>query len=488
MNRKIAVVIIIAAVFAGIYYIMWQQGRFLPSWINWHEKNIETTVSDTDYNITLNKNKSVTVSIKNQSQEENIIWTTDSQIKVQDILTCDIDGDSENELVLLCWKKGRYGKAKPFWVEDNEKGWSQHLFVYEYNGEEISPKWMSSYLGFDIKEITSELVNSTYSTKERLIFTDTDDILNLFIWNSWGFEKEESSVTFAVFGDNLIHEPIYNYGLNNDQNFTFLYKNVKDIINKSDISIINQETTLVDNPALYSGYPLFGTPINVGKAIVNAGFDVVTCATNHALDKGMYGIDTTKNFFKENNITCLGIQATDETEYIPYEIITKNHIKIALLNYTYGTNGIKIPDENPYAVHLLNGEEQIKSDIKSAKENADIVIILPHWGTENSTEIDESQEKWSEVFLESGADVVIGTHPHALQPYKVLTSTTRHQMLIYYSIGNYISAQSEQTSQKGGIATFTIALTTDGYKVTDYDLTPLNIVAYGDGKFVTEVE
>jgi poly-gamma-glutamate capsule biosynthesis protein CapA/YwtB (metallophosphatase superfamily) len=294
-------------------------------------------------------------------------------------------------------------------------------------------------------------------------------------------------VSFAVFGDNLIHEPIYNYGLNNDPNFTFLYKNVKEIINKSDISIINQETPLVDNPSLYSDYPLFGTPINVGKAIVNAGFDVVTCATNHALDKGMYGIDTTKNFFTENNITCLGIQTTDEKEYIPYEIITKNHIKIALLNYTYGTNGIKIPEENQYAVHLLNDEEQIKSDIKSAKENADIVIILPHWGTENSTEIDETQKYWTDIFLESGADVVIGIHPHALQPYEFLTSTTGHQMLIYYSIGNYISAQSEQTSQKGGIATFTITLTTDGYKVTDYNLTPLTIIAYGEGKFVPMV-
>jgi poly-gamma-glutamate synthesis protein (capsule biosynthesis protein) len=159
-----------------------------------------------------------------------------------------------------------------------------------------------------------------------------------------------------------------------------------------------------------------------------------------------------------------------------------------MLNYTYGTNGKQIPDENQYAVHLLDDEEQIKSDIKSAKENADIVIIFPHWGTENSTEIDENQEKWTDIFLESGADVVIGTHPHVLQPYEVLTSSTGHQMLIYYSIGNYISAQSEQTSQKGGIATFTISLTTSGYKVTNYDLTPLTIEAYGDGKFVTEIK
>jgi poly-gamma-glutamate capsule biosynthesis protein CapA/YwtB (metallophosphatase superfamily) len=486
--KKIAVVVIITAIFTVIYYLLWRQGCFLPDWINWHERNIETTVNGTDYNITLNKNKTVTVALQNEPQEKNIIWTTDSQIKTQDVLSCDIDGDSEDELVLLCWKRGRYGKARPFWVTDDEKVWTQHLFVYEYGGEEISPKWMSSYLGFDVKEMSSELLNSTYSTKQRLVFTDTDDVLNLFVWSSWGFEKEESSVSFSVFGDNLIHEPIYRYGLSNDKNFTFLYKNVKEIINKSDISIINQETPLVDKPSLYSGYPLFGTPINVGEAIVNAGFDIVTCATNHALDKGMYGIDTTKNFFAQNNITCLGIQTTEETEYVPYELITKHHIKIALLNYTYGTNGIKMPEENKYAVHLLKDENQIKADIKAAREAADIVIIFPHWGTENSTEIDTTQEKWTDIFLEGGADVVVGTHPHALQPYEILTSTTGHQMLIYYSIGNYISAQSEQTSQKGGIASFTMTLTTSGYKVTDYKLTPLTIVAYGNGKYVPELQ
>jgi hypothetical protein len=99
----IAVVILITAVFTVMYYLMWQQGMFLPSWINWHERNIETNVNDKDYNITLSKNKSVTVSLENSSQEENIIWTTDSGIKVQDVLTSDID-DMEKQCP-FGWRK-----------------------------------------------------------------------------------------------------------------------------------------------------------------------------------------------------------------------------------------------------------------------------------------------------------------------------------------------------------------------------------------------
>ena len=154
--------------------------------------------------------------------------------------------------------------------------------------------------------------------------------------------------------------------------------------------------------------------------------------------------------------------------------------------YTYGTNGIRIPDNNPYMVHLLDDEEKIKGDIGKAKSETDFVIVFAHWGTENSDQPDEFQKKWAQVFLDSGVDVVIGTHPHVLQPYEILKDDNGHEMLIYYSIGNYISAQSEKSCIKGGMASFTVSLTKEGYKITEYNLQPLMINWNEGGKYSVE--
>lgn len=453
------------------------QSRFLPGWINWEEN--EAYDSSGEYEIILQK-KSAGVMYHGES-----VWTSSKEMKVQSALFCDVDGNESEELILLCWKKGRYGKSKPFWVEKDETGWSQHIFVYECREGTVRPKWMSSYIGQDVAAIA---VNRDVSLVSRLFLTDREGIISSWVWDSWGFTKEDTEVSFVVFGDNLIHEPIYRYGLQKEETFGFLFENVWDVISAGDIAVINQETPLVENPSLYSDYPRFGTPLNVGQAIVNAGFDVVTCGTNHALDKGTEGIDTTKNFFKSQGLICLGIQTKEEAEYQPYEILEKNGVRFALLNYTYGTNGIKLPKENPYAVHLLEDEGQIRDDIAAARLEADFVIVFVHWGTENSEQIDDFQKSWAQVFLESKADVVIGTHPHVLQPFEMLKGDDGHEMLIYYSIGNYISAQTDRSCVKGGAADFTVSLTESGYRVTEYGLRPLVIQREEAGKYTVHLQ
>ncbi|MDE5933309.1 MAG: CapA family protein, partial [Lachnospiraceae bacterium] len=265
-----------------------------------------------------------------------------------------------------------------------------------------------------------------------------------------------------------------------------LYENVKDVIRENDIAVINQETPFVDDPALYGDYPKFGTPVQVGEAIANAGFDVVTCATNHALDRGTEGINVTKAFFTANRIKCLGIQSEEDTEYHPYEILVRNGVRFALLNYTYGTNGIRLPEENPNMVHLLDDENKIINDIEMAKAESDFVIVFVHWGTEYAGEPDDFQRKWAQLFAECGVDVVVGTHPHTIQPYEVIQGKNGHEMLVYYSIGNYISAQPEESCVKGGMASFTVSLTPEGYKVTEYGFWPLTIRWQEGGKYVTE--
>lgn len=489
----VLVLLAVLAPAAAAAYALWNSGAFLPRWIQWTGASLQDETGD--YQIVLN-HKTVSVTWWDKSTRQNdspeqdsaagrgaVIWTSPKDVLVQKVLSADVDNDNREELVLLCWKIGRYGRDRPFWVEKDEKKWSQHLFVYEYVNGEIKPKWMSSYLGKDLTDV------STYRRADslnRLLFTDLAGETSCWKWDSWGFTLEDAAVSFVAFGDNLIHEPIYHYGLQNDEAFGFLFENFQDIISESDVAAINQETPLVDNPALYSDFPRFGTPIGVGEAIVNADFDIVTCATNHALDKGTDGVNTTKEFFDSQGVICLGIQSEEEREYRPYEVITKKGIRFALLNYTYGTNGIKIPNDSPHMVHLLDDEEKIRKDIEIARAEADFVILFVHWGTENSTETDEFQEKWTEVFLNSHADVVIGTHPHALQPLELLTAEDGHEMLVYYSIGNFISAQSQPTSIKGGMARFTVSPVADGYKITEYSLDPLAITWHKGGRYTVD--
>ncbi len=510
------------AVLYAVGSVLWRSGFFLPKWIPWENASLYAQPLSGEIEL---KHKSVRI-----THNDSLIWASPDNLKIQQVLSCDIDHDREEELILLCWKRGRYGSYRPFWVKEDEKQWSQHIFVYEYQQGEIAPKWMSSYLGQDVAHMdfapgsssatNQEIRNSvaddpawnhsagSHSTDNppafqhtaartadnikftpgRLLLTDTDGLVSSWVWDSWGFTRQDTEVSFAVFGDNLLHESIYRYGLYHDPSFGFLFENVKALIADSDISVMNQETPFTDIPSDYSGYPRFGTPAGVGQAIADAGFEVVTCATNHALDQGPYGIQVTKDFFDSHDILCLGIQTENETAYRPYEIVRKNGIRFALLNYTYGTNGIKIPEENPNMVHLLDDEEKIRNDIKSAGNKADFIIVFVHWGTENSSDIDEFQKKWTQLFLESKVDVVVGTHPHTLQPCELLKDEAGHEMLVYYSIGNFISAQPENSCVKGGMASFTVSPTSDGYKVTEYGLLPLCIVRESDGKYTVKLK
>lgn len=465
------------AAVSAVLYALWSRGAFLPGWVRWEEGVFLDAAGE--YEIRLERRK-VRVSFAGEE-----VWVSPEGVKVQQALSADIDNDGQEELVLLCWKRGRYGVHRPFWVEKDERTWSQHLFVYEYEGSLIRPKWMSSYMGVDAAGLCW---NGKEPPWGSLLITDSRGEVSSWRWDSWGFAREDISVSFAVFGDNLIHEPIYRYGLREDGEFDFLFDNMRETIEKYDVAVINQETPLTDDSALYGDYPRFGTPVNVGQAIADAGFAVVTCATNHCLDRGAEGIDFTKSFFASQGVLCLGIQRKAEKDYTPCEIVRRNNIRFALFNYTYGTNGIPVPEENPYMVHLLEDEERVREDIGRAKEEADFVILFVHWGTENVGQPDAFQKKWSQIFLEAGADVVVGTHPHTLQSWEMLEGEDGREMLVYYSIGNYISAQSEKSCVKGGMAEFTVSLTQDGYQITEYGLRPLVITWQEGGKYSVDFQ
>lgn len=284
-----------------------------------------------------------------------------------------------------------------------------------------------------------------------------------------------SKVTLVAVGDNLIHNTLIDAGEKDDgtRDYSSFYKNMKSDIESADVAIINQETMLGGSSFEYSGYPMFNTPWEVGEAAINAGFDVFTCATNHSMDVGSAGIEKELEFFSQYpEITHVGTNASEE-EYNKITYLEKNNIKFALLNYTYGTNGISIPEDKPYIIDMLE-ENKVKKDIAEARKNADVVIVLPHWGTENSHDINEQQKKYIKMFSELGVDIVIGTHPHVLQPVEWVTNEqSGKKMLVYYSLGNFISHQVNLDQLCEGMAEITIEKDADGIKITNAKLVPL---------------
>ena len=217
------------------------------------------------------------------------------------------------------------------------------------------------------------------------------------------------------------------------------------VMNQMDLHIVNQETILGGTEMGLGGYPAFNSPQEIGDAEVKAGFNIILHATNHTLDRGLSGVNNTIEFWKTKHpdTTYLGIHDSEEDAKNIY-VYEKQGFNVAVLNYTYGTNGIAIPSSAPYCVDTFDDEAKVRDDIRRAHKLADMVIVCPHWGTEYVYESTSYQDQWTNVFLEEGVDVVLGTHPHVIEPVKEFTrESDGHKMVVYYSLGNFVSNQDE---------------------------------------------
>lgn len=280
-------------------------------------------------------------------------------------------------------------------------------------------------------------------------------------------EPEPAQLSLIMVGDILLHTPVEASAKQEDGSYSYdaIFANTIDEIQAADLAIVNQEVIIGGEELEISGYPAFNAPYELGHDLVEAGFDVVCHGTNHALDKGKKGLLNCLTFWEDNypDIEVLGVHDTfeDAEEIYYYE---KDGIKVAILNYTYSTNGVPMPEDMPFAVDMLtdSNKEKIIADIREAEEQADFTIVCPHWGTEYYLEIDSHQKKWTKVFLENGVDLVIGTHPHVIGPIEMVTDEeTEHQMLVYYSLGNFVnwtSSSGEGIANRmvGGMAQVTI--------------------------------
>lgn len=296
--------------------------------------------------------------------------------------------------------------------------------------------------------------------------------------------QQDAKVSLIAVGDNLIHNTLIDSGKKEDgtYNYESLYKNFEKYISTPDIAIINQETMLGGSDFDYSGYPLFNSPWEVGEAAINAGFDIFTCATNHSMDIGSKGIEQELKFFEKHpEVVHVGTNASEE-DYNKVVYYEKNSIKFAILNYTYGTNGISLPDDKQWIVNTMD-KEKIKKDVEEAKQNADVIIALPHWGTENSMTVSDYQKEYAQYFCSLGVDIIIGTHPHVLEPVEWITDEkSGNKTLVYYSIGNFISHQTNPNQLLGGMAEITVERKDGNIQITTAKLCPIVCHYYKEGK------
>lgn len=313
--------------------------------------------------------------------------------------------------------------------------------------------------------------------------------------------QEVTTATVLAVGDNLVQPSLLASGQSETGawNYDSVYANLKSDIQAADIAMVNQETPFTTDHSAVSGTAPYATPTEVGDALVNAGFNVVTSATALIDDNGSSMINETLNYWETSHpdVTLVGIHKS-QTSTNTAKIVEINGIKIAFLDYTfpaYGSqSGISDNSADTTGSSASSGSTATSSSskgsmidtfntadvaaaIKQAKASADCVIFSANWGKTEEPMPTEYEKEWANFLMEQGVDVVIGTNPNVLQPYGYLTDDSGHNMLIYYSLGNFVTGQETLKQLLGGMAAFTIQKTVDGdqtsIQIQDATLTPL---------------
>lgn len=251
-------------------------------------------------------------------------------------------------------------------------------------------------------------------------------------------EDEVYKISMLATGDALIHNAIfweYSVGGRNSgvYNFDGALDYVRDIVSNYDVAYYNQETPFAGGQA--DGYPTFSTPSEFGDAMLKAGFNMVSLATNHTMDKGENGVLNFYNYFKDKDDVVYNGIADSEESRNNFIIGEKNNITYTMLSYTTSTNGIPVPSGKDYLVNVYDAE-QVKQDIEAVRDKVDILIVAMHWGVEYASEPNSSQIEIANYLADLGVDIIIGCHPHVLQPITMIDDT-----VVMYSLGNFISNQ-----------------------------------------------
>lgn len=264
--------------------------------------------------------------------------------------------------------------------------------------------------------------------------------------------NHSTSISLIMAGDNLINDKLYNAAKKGDGSYDFksMYSYIKGIVKNYDLAYYNQETILGGSEIGVSSYPAFNSPYEVGDATIDTGFNLVSLATNHTLDRGEKAIINSLNYWnnKSNVLTSGSYLSNNDRNKINIKEV--NNITYTMLNYTYGTNGIKVPEGKEYLVNIWpctgnnpdndtkyqEYKEVVKEDILRVRDKVDLLIVAMHFGVEYTHVPTNYQIDMAEFLSSLGVDIIIGTHPHVIMPITYINDT-----LVIYSLGNFLSAQ-----------------------------------------------
>ncbi len=303
-------------------------------------------------------------------------------------------------------------------------------------------------------------------------------------------QEEQDSVftaTLCFVGDLMCHSTQYNYAKVDADSFDFtgVFNEVKKYLSTADLAVGNLETVIAGKDIGYSGYPYFNTPDDFIYALKEAGFDLLITANNHALDQGWKGVKRTIDVLNQHNINSTGT-FTSQRDMDSIRIFQIDSIKIAILAYTENINGLAIPNGKDFIINLID-ENKIREDIiKARNENADVVLVHLHYGPEYNREPSEYQKEIVQKIIDLGADIIIGGHPHAIQPFNFYKTNSANldTGFVAYSLGNFISNQRWRYSDAGIILNIQISKNkyTDSVYLSDVNYLPTWVFKGNTGK------
>lgn len=283
-----------------------------------------------------------------------------------------------------------------------------------------------------------------------------------------------TSAKLVAVGDNLMHRSCTLSAKNADGTYDFTkhFANMADIFKAADLAVISQDTVLggIELGATSTETGIFNTAVELADGMADAGINVVLAANNHIMDEGSAGLNTMMSYFstKYPNITLLGVNNSREAKDEPVYVET-NNIKIAMINYSYGSNQTADLDASPYLLNQYD-EDWLADILKQAREEADFIIAFPFWGEQNSMDYTQEQERQAQFLADNGVDLIIGSYPHVVEPVKWITAENGDRTLVYYSLGNFQSIQNTVENMLGGQANVTISKEEDGTHISDYSL------------------
>lgn len=256
-------------------------------------------------------------------------------------------------------------------------------------------------------------------------------------------QSDPNRVSFFAVGDNLPDATIGKWAQAQaadeegvDYDYRGLYEHIKPYVQAADLSYVDEESIVGGNEIGPVGYPTFNVTDEMADALESTGFDLVGAASNHTYDHDKNAVVHAAKVLNGHDFTMVGINSSKKSA-AAYKVVKSGNVSLAFLDYTYGLNG------NPSGVAdwLINvyGEKRLKSDVAAAKKDADVVIVAMHWGTEKQTTPDEEEKKYAKVLADAGADLVIGSHPHVIQPMEWVKGEGGNKTLVCYSLGNFLS-------------------------------------------------